>query len=204
MRQKIKELSKENLQDIILNMMGLLSKEQCEKLELMIETCTMEKGKIQLTERMSQEFVNEKMQLLRKWMNQMDEGELYLDVDEYEDYSDSYWDRDWITDYYDNQGIGDKIEFMIRFAQDCVYDRKYQEANDIYEWLWEMSVSTDPEYESDPVDLELLPEKRIIHADMEQLALLTLYADYQVQKPENRAEDIYLYFSMYTFRKLHI
>ncbi|MGF0033929.1 hypothetical protein ACQRBN_13350 [Bariatricus sp. SGI.154] len=204
MEQKIKALSKEKLQDIILNMMGLLSKEQCEKLEVMIETCTTEKDKIRLTERMSQEFVDEKMELLRKWMNQIDEGELYLDVDEYEDYSDSYWDRDWIIDYYDNQGIGDKVEFMIRFAQDCVDDRKYQEANDIYEWLWEMSVSTDLEYECDPVDLELLSENKIIHTDLEQLALLTLYADYQVQEPENRAEDIYLYFSIYTFRKLHI
>lgn len=85
---------------------------------------------------------------------QIDEGELYLDVEEYEDYSDSYWDRDWITDYYDNQEIGDKIEFMIQFARDCVDDQKYREANDIYEWLWEMSVSTDPEYECESVDLE--------------------------------------------------
>ena len=44
----------------------------------------------------------------------------------------------------------------------------------------------------------------MIHTDLKQLALLTLYADYQVQEPENRAEDIYLYFSMYTFQKLHI
>ena len=204
MKQKIKELSKENLQDIILNMMGLLSKEQCEKLKVMIEACTVEKVNNQLTERMSQEFVDEKMEFLRKWMNQIDEGEIYLDVDEYEDYSDSYWDRDWITDYYDNQGIGDKIEYMIGFAQDCVYDRKYQEANYIYEWLWEMSVNADSEYESDPVDLEQLSEKKIIHTDPEQLALLALYADYQVQEPEKRAEDIYLYFSIYTFRKLHI
>lgn len=204
MEQKIKELSKENLQDIILNMIGLLSKEQCEKLEVMIEACTTEKSKLHLTERMSQEYVDEKMECVRKWMHEIDEGELYLDVDEYEDYSDSYWDRDWITDYYDNQGIGDKVEFMIRFAQDCVDDRKYQEANYIYEWLWEMSVSTDPEYECDPVDLELLSENKIIHTDLEQLALLALYADYQVQEPKNRAEDIYLYFSMNTFQKLHI
>lgn len=138
-------------------------------------------------------------------MNQIDEGELYLNVDEYEDYySGSYWDRDLITDYYDNQGIGDKIEYMIRFAQDCVDDRKYREAHDIYEWLWEMCVSTDLEFEDDPVDLELLAENEIIHTDLEQAALRTLYADYQVQGPENRAEDIYSYFSMLTFQKLHI
>ena len=116
MKQKIKELNKENLQNIMLKTIDLLSKEQCEKLETMIEACTSEKKetkKIQLTERMSQEFVDEKMQLLKKWMDQIDEGELYLDIDEYEDYSDSYWDRDWITEYYDNQGIGEKIEFII-------------------------------------------------------------------------------------------
>ena len=125
MKQKIKELNKENLQNIMLKTIDLLSKEQCEKLETMIEACTSEKKetkKIQLTERMSQEFVDEKMQLLKKWMDQIDEGELYLDIDEYEDYSDSYWDRDWITEYYDNQGIGEKIEFIIRFAQDLVDD----------------------------------------------------------------------------------
>lgn len=204
MEQKIKELSKEKLQDIILNMMGILSKEQCEKLEGMIEACTTEKDKNHLTERMSQEFVDEKMELLREWMGQIDEGELYLNVDEYEDYSESYWDREWVTDYYDNQGIGDKIESMIRFAKDCVDDRKYQVANDICEWLWEMSVSTDSEWECDSVGLELLSEEKIIHADLEQLALLTLYADYQVQEPEKRVEDIYLYFSIQTFRKLRI
>lgn len=170
----------------------------------MIEACTTETDKTQLTERMSQEFVKERMEFLRERMDQIDEGELYLDADEYEDYSDSYWDREWITDYYDNQGVGEKVQFMIRFAQDCVDDRKYQEANDIFEWLWEMSVSVGLEYEGDPVDLELLSENKIIHADLEQLALLTLYADYQIQEPENRAEDMYLYFSIYTFSKIRI
>ena len=44
----------------------------------------------------------------------------------------------------------------------------------------------------------------IIHTDMEQLALLTLYADYQALEADKRAEDIYLYFSYPTFRKIHI
>lgn len=212
MKQRIKNLSNEELQSIILRIMDILPEEQCEKLEAIIEECITEKDeeqikdtkKGQLTERMSREFVEEKLQLVIKWMEQIDEGELYLDVDEYEDYSGSYWDSDWNIEYYDYQDIGQKVEFMIRFAQDLVDDRKYQEANEIYEWLWEMSVSTDPEYECDSLDLELLSEQKIIHTDMERLALLTLYADYQVQDPKNRAEDIYLYFSRYTFQKLHI
>lgn len=194
MKQKIKQLNKKQLQEIVLKMTTSLSKEQCEKLELLIDACMGKtEEKIQLPERMSQEFVNEKMKLLETWMNQIDEGELYLDVEEYEEYSDSYWDRDWVTKYYDNQGIGDKLGSMIQFARDCVYDCKYKEANLIYEWLWQMCVITYSEYEDecDPVDLETLSEHKIIHTDLQQMALLTLYADYQVQEPQNRAEDIY-------------
>lgn len=66
-----------------------------------------------------------------------------------------------------------------------------------------MSVCGEEEYD-DPVDLEMLIEKEIVHTDIKQLALLTLYADYQVQEADNRAQDIYLYFSMYLFQKIHI
>lgn len=91
----------------------------------------------------------------------------------------------------------------IRFAKDCIDDWRYAEANFIYEWLWSMSVLTDSEY-GEPVDRDMLSENRIISVDMKQLALLTLYADYQVQQPENRAEDLFLYFGMYAFQQLHI
>ena len=46
-------------------------------------------------------------------MLQIEDGKLYLDTEEYEDYGDDYWDREWIIEYYDNQQIGDKIMFMI-------------------------------------------------------------------------------------------
>lgn len=70
-----------------------------------------------------------------------------------------------------------KISRIVKhFAKDCVDDRRYQEANSIYEWLWEMEVSTDCEYE-DSVDLGLLIEKEILRTDVKQLALLALYAD---------------------------
>ncbi len=207
MEQKIKKMSKETLEAVLLKMIGILSEEQCRELELLIDGCqeeSIKRDKQPVMVRMSQELVDEKMEQIKGWMNQIDEGELYLNVEEYEDYSSGYWDRDWITEYYDNQGIGDKMMSAIRFAKDCVDDRKYQEANFIYEWLWEMTVYTDSEYGGDPVDLEVLAENGIIRTDMKQLALLTLYADYQVQRPGNRAEDIYLYFVFGTFQKLHI
>ncbi|MBO5070688.1 MAG: hypothetical protein J6C37_10055 [Roseburia sp.] len=207
LKQKIQELNRESIQNVVLKMTEFLSKEQYDRLEELIDAQKAENAALevnQAVQRMSQEFVNEKMKQIESWMSQIDEGELYLDVDEYEDYSSGYWDSDWITEYYDNQGIGDKIVSMIQFAKDCVDDRRYQEANSIYEWLWEMSVSTDSEYECEPVGLELLEEKDIIRTDMKQLALLTLYTDYQVLESEKRAEDIYLYFTFHAFQALHI
>lgn len=202
----IENLSKKDLQDIILKMQKLLSDKQKKELQKIVEMYrnqTENKKSQVLRVRMSDDLVNEKMTQIQKWKNQIDEGELYLNTEEYEDYSSGYWDSDWITEYYDNQGIGDKIQYMIRFAEDCVDDRRYQEANEIYEWLWEMSVSVDSEY-GDPVDLEMLEENNLIHTDKKHLALLTLYADYQILPTNERAKDIYLYFSYGTFKELHI
>ena len=205
-KQMLKELSREKLQEIILKISDMMSVEQGKKLEEIIKEYA---GQMPVSDelfvkaRMSQEFVDEKMNRIQEWMKQIDEGELYLDVDEYEDYSSGYWDREWIVTYYDNQGIGDKIAFIIGFAKDCVDDRKYQEANFIYEWLWEMEISAQEEY-IDSADLEVLFDNDIIKGDIKQIGLLTLYAAYQAKKPDERAEDIYLYFSHYPFQNLHI
>lgn len=190
-------------------MSEFLTEEQRQQLETIVESSqagqTQQESK-RYTTRMSQEFVDERMEQIKVWKQQIDDGELVLDTEEYEDYSGGYWNREWIVDYYDHQGIGNKLSSIIQFAKDCVDDRRYEEANELYEWLWAMEVSAESEYDSecDPADLQTLVEKKIVKTNMEQLALLTLYADYQVQKAEQRAEDIYLYFSIKSFQKLHI
>lgn len=204
--EEIKKLSKKELQDIVFEVQKILSDKQKIEFQKIVHVSEIqsENKKVQpLQVRMSDDLVNEKMAQIQKWKNQIDEGELYLATEEYEDYSNGYWESEWVTEYYDQQGIGDKIQYMIRFAEDCVADRRYQEANEIYEWLWEMSVCTNSEYE-DSVDLEMLEENNLIHTDMKHMALLTLYADYQVLPINERAKDMYLYFSYSTFAKLHL
>lgn len=207
MIEDLKYLSKAELQNIILKLQEFLSEDQKQKLQKLVKLCIekeIDEQVIPPQSGMSKKFVKEKMLQIQNWKRQIDEGDLYLETEEYEEYG-GYWDSDWITEYYDNQGIGDKIMDMIAFAQDCVNDKKYQEARDIYEWLWQMCVTTVNEYEDDDaIDLELLQENNLIEVDMKHLALLTLYADYQVLLPEERAKDIYLYFSFPTFSKLHI
>ena len=129
--EDIKKLSKKELQDIVLKVQKILSDKQKTEFQKILEVSGIQSGNRKsqpLQVRMSDDLVNEKMTQIRKWKNQIDEGELYLDTEEYEDYSDGYWHSDWVTEYYDNQGIGDKIQYMIQFAEDCVDDRRYQEA----------------------------------------------------------------------------
>ena len=147
MNLKLDELTKEELQKIIEKIAKRLSKEQYEYLQHLITECTEKENTADISPQslMSQGFVDEKMLQIEEWKQQIEDGKLYLDTEEYEDYGDDYWDREWIVEYYDNQQIGDKIMFMMRFANDCINDRRYQEANSIYEWLWEMEVGTDYE-----------------------------------------------------------
>ncbi len=148
-KNKLKELTKENLQDIMLNLSTSLTEQQLQRLDKLSEQCITKKSteeKKPRVVRMSQELVDEKMVQLKIWMQQIDDGELYLDTEEYEDYSENYWYRDWVVEYYDNRGVEDKILYAIQLVKDCVEDCRYQEAKFIYEWLWQMEVSTQNEY----------------------------------------------------------
>lgn len=129
MELKLYSLTKEELQKVIKDMADFLSEEQCQKLQFLIEKVKdqkFEENPLPVQARMSQELVDEKMEQFECWKQQIDEGEVFLDIEEYEDYSSGYWDSDWVTEYYDNQGIGDKIMSVISFAKDCVDDRRYQ------------------------------------------------------------------------------
>ena len=128
MKQKIKNLNREKLVEILCKVVDILPKEQYSEVEKMVAEATTDNSiaeKDPMMVRMSQELVDEKLKQIKNWMRQIEEEELYLDTESYEDYSSGYWDADWITEYYDNQGIGDKLMSAIRFAKDCVDDKKY-------------------------------------------------------------------------------
>lgn len=205
--EKLKKLSKVQLREVIMELANLLPQREQEQLNVLLMKAAADSHgseKMRAAVRMSQELMDEKIAKIKTWARLIDEGELYLDVEEYEDYSSGYWDSDWITEYYDNQGIGDKLTFAIQFAKDCVDDRRYQEAESIYQWLWEMSVSADSEFDCDPVDLEALVDNHIVCEELRILALLTLYAAYQTREAGERAEELYSYFFHYPFRDLHM
>lgn len=96
-REKLKKLNKENLIELILEMSELLTENQNRKYNQIVagyltdQSVNSHDG---VQARMSDEFVSEKMAQIKIWIQQIDEGELYLNADEYEDYSSGYWDSD--------------------------------------------------------------------------------------------------------------
>ena len=50
---------------------------------------------------------------LKNWFRQVDEGEIYFGMEEYEQYNEGEWtwDPDWVTEYYD---IFDIIPMLIK------------------------------------------------------------------------------------------
>lgn len=203
-KTKLEQLSKDELKRIIIEVSNLLSAEQKNKLNKIISNGNeITKKSNQMKSRMSRQQVNKKMEEIHEVEEQIDNAELIIYSEGYEDYTNGFWESEWITNYYDEDGIGDMIMVMIRFAKECVNDGWYQEANEIYEWLWQMDIFTQDEWE-DPIGLEQLEENNIISVDLKDMALMTLYADYQSLSKEKRAEDIYLYINISPFCELHI
>ena len=84
MKQKLKELSREKLVEILCNMADILQKEQYTILEKLVEEAETDNSAAEnypVMVRMSQELVDEKIEQIKGRMQQIDTGELYLDTE---------------------------------------------------------------------------------------------------------------------------
>lgn len=153
--------------------------------------------------RMSDQLVEEKRKEIMEWMDSIENQDLYLEANGYEDYSDG-WHGDWVWEYYDSMGIGTKIEIAVDFAKDCINDRRYQEALDILDKILDLGVLAGDDWDAMFVDIGQLKEENIIEIDLKKLALMVLYADYQVRDKEKRASDMYRYFNYDIFYNIHV
>ena len=154
--------------------------------------------------RIPQELLDEKMGQFREWLQEIEEGELALEASGYEDYSSGYWDSDWIWEYDDPNGIGEKLAAMIDFAGDCIQYGHYPEASEIFGELWGMEILADLEEDCHSLGLEEMVSEGLLHADLEKLALKALYAAYWAAKPGERAKKLYAYFGCSAFQGIRI
>ena len=81
---------------------------------------------------------------------------------------------------------------------------RYSEALAVLDQLLEINVTAMTDADPMILGVEDLNAEKITDFDLDELALNTLYAAYQVKKPEERAADLYTYFTRSVFRDVHV
>ncbi len=155
---------------------------------------------------LSDEKIKEKMTDINNAFTKIEDGDLCISANGYEDYSNGYWASDWIWEYEDNDGVGRIIEDAVLFAHDCMNDCRYEEALTVFKLVMDTQVSVVDEGGGDSSDLNLdeLVDEKLAGINLRVFALDVLYTGYQLQPKDKRADILYSYFSYPYFREIHI
>ena len=152
------------------------------------------------------EKVKEKLNDIKISFAQLQDGELFLLAQGYEDYSNGYWSSEWIWEFEDNKGIGRIIEDAVLFAHDCMNDCRYEEAVEIFKLVMDTEILVEDEDAGDSFELGLeeMVDEKLVGVNLKVLALDVLYSNYQLQTPAQRVSVLYSYFTYPYFEEIHI
>lgn len=163
-------------------------------------------GTFQYKRLIPDEKVKEKLSDIKRAFSKIENGELRLSAQGYEDYSNGYWASDWIWEYEDNEGIGRIIEDAALFAHDCMNDCRYEEAVTIFKLVMDTKIFVEDEDGGDSFELSLeeMVDEKLVGVNLKVLALDVLYSNYQLQPAAQRASVLYSYFTYPYFKEIHI
>ena len=148
--------------------------------------------------------INKEYIRLEEQFAKIQEEELCLYAEGYEDYSSGYWDSDWVYEYEDTQGIGKIFEDASRLLLRSVNDRCYGTAIKLFDLLTETEVLVEDQGDCFTLSLEEMIDENLASIDGENLAQHVLYAVYQNTEPDKRAESFYEYCTRPFFRKVRL
>ena len=146
------------------------------------------------------------LQELTEWCEKVEEGEIALTCSGYEEYGESWWDRDWVTEYEDPKGIGLQLKRYYEDAEQAVYDRDYESASLMYWNLGVLNIIADDIYGGEPEELgiEEMVSEKLVSLNLKQIASLTLYSTYQAYELPERIPRLYGFFSWHMFENIGI
>lgn len=132
------------------------------------------------------------------WCQQIDEGKIYFETEEYECYEEEDWEPDWRIEYHDIFGI---IPYLVKAINTCyqlLMQKEYDTTFQLLDRIWRLGFHTDREdddwfcYEED-LTIERLAEEGLIVIDFTKMSLSLLYACYQIHTGQDRIEKLYGY-----------
>ncbi len=135
-----------------------------------------------------------------RWCGQVEEGELYLEREFYEEYEEGKWGAEWKTRYQDKSGI---IPFLAKAILSCgqfVEARKYRPAYLCLDRICRLQVRVeDMELGAgsgqDRLPLKALAAAGLMAFNYRKISLCLLYACYQETDGLKRIEKLYEYFT---------
>ncbi|MFT9493945.1 hypothetical protein [Anaerosolibacter sp.] len=141
--------------------------------------------------------IKKEIKELEDWCRKIEDAEIYFECSGYEEYGESYWDRDYSYEYSDIFGIGKELSRAFQIAEGLLFQKEYEQAAVLYDLLCSVPFSAlDRDMEEwSELELEDLVEKRLAILDLKHIALDMMYAKYQVTEGEERAAALYRYLS---------
>lgn len=132
---------------------------------------------------------------IEEWCEKVENQDIHIECQGYEEYGESYWDRDWSYEYFDVFGMGNKLSKAFQVAENLLSHKQYEQSLELYELLCCMSfmaMDNDAE-EMFELDLEELVDEDLVSLNLKQISLNLLYAKYQVSEGEERVNTLYRY-----------
>lgn len=208
----LNRMSTEELRSCLHNIARITPESKRETfLQLLEDSCKQDhrensKEKFQHKRLISDEKLKEKISEIKKMFTKIENGELFLSAQGYEDYSNGSWASEWIWEYQDNEGVGRILEDAVLFAHDCMNDCRYEEAVTIFELVMDTQIFVEDEDGGDSFELSLeeMVDEKLVGVNLKVLALDVLYSNYQLQPATQRASVLYSYFTYPYFKEIHI
>lgn len=130
------------------------------------------------------------------WCQQVDEGKIYFETEEYEYYEEGEWESDWALEYHDIFGIIPFLEKAFKTCYQLLLQKEYNSTYQLLDTICRLEFHTDYEEYSlftydDGMTLEELAEKELLSINFKKLSLCLLYACYQTNTGSERIEKLY-------------
>ncbi|MCI8866276.1 MAG: hypothetical protein HFG60_13610 [Lachnospiraceae bacterium] len=154
--------------------------------------------------KIEEQEIEDEFNRLKGLLDQVEEGELYLQAEGYEDNSSGYWNGDLMWDYEDPHGVHQVYEDGCALLRHCVNYGFYRKAMELFDLMMDTEVTVENNWDVFSLGIEEMVEEEILSIDLEELALHVLYATYHVTAPEKRAKELYQYFSISFFRNVRL
>ena len=125
-----------------------------------------------------------------KWCDSLELADIYFECDGHEDYDSEYWNDDWVYEYSDPMHIGRQLEEYFRQAGQCVRNRQYSSAEEIFGRLLNLEFMASDVNGGDSIEvsLEEVVQEGLASIDLEEERLNYAQAVYWSEKGKKRAQ----------------